>query len=66
MKKVLSLVCAALMSLCMMQASVLLNEHFDRAVGTLSTSTWSSGNIPNDSNWHTYSPGSVQFQVVSK
>ena len=66
MKKVLSLVCAALLSLGMIQANVLLSEHFDRTLGTLSASTWSSGSLPNDSNWHTYSPGSVQFQVVSK
>jgi hypothetical protein len=50
----------------MAQANVLLNEHFDRTLGTLSASTWSGGNLPNDSNWHTYSPGSVQFQVVSQ
>ena len=66
MKKVITLACAALLSLGMMQANVLLNEHFDRALGTLSASTWSSGNIPNDSCWHTYSPGTVQFQVVNK
>ncbi len=66
MKKVLSLVCAALLSLGMIQANVLLSEHFDRTLGTLSANTWSSGSLPNDSNWHTYSPGSVQFQVVSK
>jgi len=66
MKKVITLACAALLSLGMMQANVLLNEHFDRTLGTLSASTWSGGSIPNDSNWHTYSPGTVQYQVVAK
>ena len=55
-----------MMTLSIVEANVLYNEHFDRPVGTLSTGTWSSGAIPNDSNWHTYSPGSVQFQVVSE
>ena len=54
------------MTISMAQANVLLNEHFDRTLGTLSASTWSGGNLPNDSNWHTYSPGSVQFKVVSQ
>ena len=66
MKKIISILCAAMMTLSVVEANVLYNEHFDRPVGTLSTSTWSSGAIPNDSNWHTYAPGSVQFQVVSQ
>ena len=56
-----------MVTLSAVKAEMLLNEHFDRALGTLSASSWSSGStFPNDSNWHTYSPGSVQFQVVSQ
>lgn len=65
MKKIFTLAWAAILSVATMQAAVLLNEHFDRPAGTLSSSTWSSGSLPTDSNWHTYSPGSVQFQVVN-
>lgn len=60
------LVCVAGMAAGTMRAAVLLNEHFDRAPGTLSASSWVSGTLTNDSNWHTYSPGTVQFQVVSQ
>ncbi|MBQ7698683.1 MAG: choice-of-anchor D domain-containing protein [Paludibacteraceae bacterium] len=66
MKKLLTLLCASMMAIITIRAEVLLNEHFDRPVGTLSASTWSGGSLPNDSNWHTYSPGSVQFQIVDQ
>ncbi|MBO4666274.1 MAG: hypothetical protein J5612_05310, partial [Paludibacteraceae bacterium] len=66
MKKIISLFIGVSLALVSLHAELLLNEHFDRALGTLSSSTWSSGNIPNDSNWHTYSPGSVQFRVVEQ
>lgn len=66
MKKILMIVCTMALTINMVNASVLLNEHFDRSLGTLSAGTWSSGELPNDGNWHTYSPGSVQFQVVSQ
>ncbi len=66
MKKIFALLCAGMIGIGSIQASVVLRESFDRSLGTLSTSTWSSGGtLPNDSNWHTYSPGSVQFQVVN-
>lgn len=65
MKKIFLVLCA-FMTLSAAQANVMLNEHFDRTLGTLSASTWSGGKLPNDSNWHTYSPGTVQFQVVSE
>ena len=66
MKKIVFLLIASVLMPCVMTANVLFTEHFDRTLGTLSASTWSSGNVPNDSAWHTYSPGSVQFQVVSQ
>ena len=67
MKRLFSILCAATLALSTMNAALLFNEHFDRVLGTLSTSTWSSGGtLPNDSNWHTYSPGDIQFQVVNQ
>ena len=65
MKKILSLLFASALSLGVMNASVLLNEHFDRPLGDLPASTWSGGSVPNDSAWHVYSPGSVLLQVVN-
>ena len=65
MKKILSLLFASTLSLGVMNASVLLNEHFDRPLGDLPASTWSGGSVPNDSAWHVYSPGSVLLQVVN-
>ena len=66
MRKIFSLLCAALITLSVVNAQVQFNEHFDRPLGTLSASTWSGGTLANDSNWHTYSPGTVQFQVVDR
>ena len=67
MKRLFSILCAATLTLSTMNAALLFNEHFDRVLGTLSASTWySGGTLPNDSNWHTYSPGDIQFQVVSQ
>ena len=65
MKKILSLLFASTLSLGVMNASVLLNEHFDRPLGDLPANTWSGGSVPNDSAWHVYSPGSVLLQVVN-
>lgn len=66
MKRFFAFVCAAILSLGVVNASLVLQERFDRPVGTLSASTWINGDIPNDGEWHTYSPGSVQFQVAAK
>jgi len=66
MKKIISILCAAMMTMGAVEANVLYNEHFDRPVGTLSISTWSSGTLPNDSNWHLSGLATVQFQVVSQ
>ena len=66
MKRFLTFVCAVALSLGIAEASLVLQERFDRPTGTLSASTWSGGSIPSDGNWHTYSPGTVQFQVVAQ
>ena len=64
-KRLLTLLCATFFALCALNATVLFKEHFDRPLGTLSAGTWSAGSLPNDSCWHTFSPGTVQFQVVN-
>ncbi len=66
MKRILTFVCLAALSLSMANASLLFQERFDRPAGTLSASTWSGGSIPSDGNWHTYSPGTEQFKVVAQ
>ena len=66
MKRIFTILCAALMTLSTVNASVLFSESFDaRETGQLAKGTWSSGSLANDNCWYTSSAGSTRTAVVA-
>ena len=64
MKKIFTLLCAAVIAVSTMNAEVLFSESFDDfSAGRLSKGAWGSGNLPSDG-WYTNGGTSVYRQVT--
>ena len=67
MKRIFTILCAALMTLSTVNAAVLFNCNFnDSTTGRLSVGSWSSGTLANDNSWYTNGSTSTYRSVIEK